>query len=342
MRRIARRDLLQIMGMAAGSSALLFDASTRVVSAQDNNCTYWEFTDEQLENLIHYFIQKDLPDTHIQILQDMQNGSSRISYLYKTELEFRYDNLDSSDSVPTSFGDNIQTIEENTKGTDKFSSYFNNYGSVDCDSIPFEAFQDGPCYYYGFSDNQISNIKQWIENNISENKEVSTNLLSEIREGPATINYLYADASAEEFYFDNGDSVVTTDDTLYAHLASLHISKSKSELEDYFLSYNSVSCNRIPFEARSVLPTTTQTPTQTPTSTSTVTATVSTNPTRTSVSSRVEADSPVNTSQGETPNDFNSFLNRFLISLFSTEALVALSTAVVVVIMVVFWNKERT
>lgn len=43
----------------------------------------------------------------------------------------------------------------------------------------------------------------------------------------------------------------------------------------------------------------------------------------------------------EPPNSLKGFLSQFLIGLLSTEALAALSTAVVVVLMVVVWNNNR-
>ena len=77
----------------------------------------------------------------------------------------------------------------------------------------------------------------------------------------------------------------------------------------------------------------TATDTPTPTTTDTPTPTTTDTPTPTTTDTPPEA--------GTDPtNSFDSFLNRFIIALLSTEALVAMSTAVVVVLLVVTWNRN--
>jgi hypothetical protein len=90
----------------------------------------------------------------------------------------------------------------------------------------------------------------------------------------------------------------------------------------------------------------TRTPTETPTRTPTPTESATPTPigTPTPVPTETVTPSPttlITNSNSEQPGSFNDFLNQFLISLLSTEALAALSTAVVVVLMVVVWNNGK-
>lgn len=311
---VSRRTVLRGIGVGTVVST----GPTQTVVGQEQPCSYFEITDEQIGNIISYIrseMDYDDKEETIAILEEVRSGPDKVNIVVYDPNQDKaiYDAGGANTTVPSNFIINLQAVYEQVPDS---AEYFNESGNANCDQI----LNPTNCPKLEVSDQELEDIQESLDTSYFPPSTVDEykTIVETIIQGPA-VTIIYLSESGQPRY-DNGDVDAAIPLNLYEYIVGRTPATDGSKQDCEFIAYTETDSR-----------TTTSASTATTTSTSVSTGT----PTSTPTPEQADNIDP------ESSRGFDDFLNQFFISLLSTEALAALSTAVVVVLMVVVWNNNK-